>query len=759
MQRRPPRLDIRHLGILISLPIALTAGDWAMSDSGSDRRTAPGTGAPSTRATSVGTPSPALFQAAGDIVVRVETSGIFALQGETVSLSIGLALANASAPAAAYSVAVNWSPAELAFVNVTAGNFSTGLGSFTPDLTDTFTGYVEVTANEPTGVKDGAFTLYNVNLTVDEAVARGSVLDVFVNVFQLDGPSGENLLPEMRLGTGMGQICLANYVFGDVTQNGAVTAGDVVQILRSLVGLPLSAGVDLGLADVTGDGLATTSDAVEILRGIVGLAVPAGSQFGKAAVSGCPTPSPSAATSLITATPTTIMADGISTSEITVTVLDDFGNDLVFGGDAVALSTTAGTLSPVTDNGTGTYTATLTSLTVATTATVTGTVNGSPMADTEVVTFAVNHLSFTLLPTTATAGIAIAPAIEVSIFDEFGVIDPTATEPVTITIGANPGGGTLSGTTTVSAVGGMATFADLSIDKAGSGYTLDATAPVIQGTASATFDITTGPAAKLAFTVEPSNTQAGNTILPAVEVSVQDAFGNLVSTATDPVTLAIDINAGGGTLSGTNIVSAVGGVATFGNLSIDKTGSGYTLSASATGLTGATSSAFDIMPAAITGRLETAAPDNGLAVDGSGIFVDLTATSGNLVVTEIGMVSSASAGTPIRLRVWRRVGTYVGFDDASIGWSVVDQVDATSAGTTNPTTFILNNPINLTQGQVTGFLFEGEIGGVRYTGIGVSTPQTTWTDVNLTLFSDRSRTAPFGGDVFTPRNFSGYIQY
>ena len=92
---------------------------------------------------------------------------------------------------------------------------------------------------------------------------------------------------------------------------------------------------------------------MEILRGIVGLAVP----------------------------------DGISTSEITVTLLDDFGNDLVFGGDAVALSTTAGTLSPVTDNGTGTYTATLTSAIAAATATITGTVNGSPIADTEVVTF------------------------------------------------------------------------------------------------------------------------------------------------------------------------------------------------------------------------------------------------------------------------------------------------------------------------------------------------------------------------------------
>jgi hypothetical protein len=44
-----------------------------------------------------------------------------------------------------------------------------------------------------------------------------------------------------------------------------------------------------------------------------------------------------------------------------------------------------------------------------------------------------------------------------------------------IAIGANPVGGTLSGTTTVAAVAGTATFANLSIDKAGAGYTLAAT--------------------------------------------------------------------------------------------------------------------------------------------------------------------------------------------------------------------------------------------------------------------------------------------
>lgn len=159
-------------------------------------------------------------------------------------------------------------------------------------------------------------------------------------------------------------------------------------------------------------------------------------------------------------------------------------------------------------------------------------------------------------------------------------------------------------------------------------------------------------------------------------------------------------------------------------------------------------------------RLTTAPPNNGRSDSGAGIFVDLTADSGQITISEIGMVSSTSQGTPVRLRIWQRSGSYVGFDGTQEGWSVVDQVDATSVGNAEPTPFILNNPITLDQGQVTGFLFEGEIGGVRYTGTSGSPPQTTWNDSNLTLFSDVARGAPpFGGTRFTPRTFSGYIEY
>ncbi len=97
----------------------------------------------------------------------------------------------------------------------------------------------------------------------------------------------------------------------------------------------------------------------------------------------------SGSTSLISASPTVIQNDGASTSTITVQLKDQFGNNLVTGGDNVVLSTDNGSLSAVTDNGDGTYTATLTSSTAQVTATISGTVNSNPISDTAQVAFTI----------------------------------------------------------------------------------------------------------------------------------------------------------------------------------------------------------------------------------------------------------------------------------------------------------------------------------------------------------------------------------
>src|SRR3989454_537000 len=99
-----------------------------------------------------------------------------------------------------------------------------------------------------------------------------------------------------------------------------------------------------------------------------------------------------------------------------------------------------------------------------------------------------------------------------------------------------------------------------------------------------------GAATKLAFTGQPTNVAATQPITPAVQVAVQDAVGNRVPGATDAVTVALS----GGTLGGTVTVKAAQGIATFADLRIDRPGSGYTLLASAAGLSGATSTPFAV---------------------------------------------------------------------------------------------------------------------------------------------------------------------
>lgn len=120
------------------------------------------------------------------------------------------------------------------------------------------------------------------------------------------------------------------------------------------------------------------------------------------------------------------------------------------------------------------------------------------------------------------------------------------------------------------------------------------------GTATASFDVTCGsPAVALVFKVQPSNSRARQTIEPPVQVKAIDAQGNIVTTFTGEVTVAIGRNGGllaPGQLSGATTVNAVNGVAVFPTISIDQIGSGYTLVTSASGLSGSESRSFDIMP-------------------------------------------------------------------------------------------------------------------------------------------------------------------
>src|SRR5213592_1957152 len=218
------------------------------------------------------------------------------------------------------------------------------------------------------------------------------------------------------------------------------------------------------------------------------------------------------------------------------------------------------------------------------------------------------QLAFTTQPSNTAAGASITPAVQVTALDGQGNTATGFTGNVTVALGANPGSGTLSGTTTVAAVAGVATFPGLSINKVGTGYTLTANSASLSGTTSTPFNITAGAATQLSFSVQPSNTIAGAAITPAVQVTALDGQGNTATGFTGNVTVALGANPGSGTLSGTTTVAAVAGVATFPGVSINKVGTGYTLTASATGATGTTSAAFTIAPGAASQLVVSAQP-------------------------------------------------------------------------------------------------------------------------------------------------------
>ncbi|HEY2806263.1 MAG TPA: hypothetical protein VGI92_10450 [Gemmatimonadales bacterium] len=85
----------------------------------------------------------------------------------------------------------------------------------------------------------------------------------------------------------------------------------------------------------------------------------------------------------------------------------------------------------------------------------------------------------------------ISPAIQVTIHDAQGNVETASTDSITVRMGTNPRGATLSGTTTAAAVSGVATFSDLKIDKAGIGYTLTAAGTGFSTATSNAFNVFT----------------------------------------------------------------------------------------------------------------------------------------------------------------------------------------------------------------------------------------------------------------------------
>lgn len=103
---------------------------------------------------------------------------------------------------------------------------------------------------------------------------------------------------------------------------------------------------------------------------------------------------------------------------------------------------------------------------------------------------AATHLVFTAQPVSTPATQAMASSVIVQAEDGVGAVDTGYSAVITLSFSANPGGATLSGNFSVNAVNGVATFSNLTLDKADTGYVLVATSGSLTSANSAKFTVT-----------------------------------------------------------------------------------------------------------------------------------------------------------------------------------------------------------------------------------------------------------------------------
>jgi hypothetical protein len=268
---------------------------------------------------------------------------------------------------------------------------------------------------------------------------------------------------------------------------------------------------------------------------------------------------------------------------------------------------------------------------------------------------------------TAVAGEPFSPQPAIEMLDQFG--NRTTNDSTTILTAARSAGtGTLEGNVTATASAGIATFSNLSHPVAET-ISIAFSAPGVSAVISDNIVVGTGFASKLGFSVQPStNATAGMAWAVQPVVLIQDEHGNVL-TSDNTTLVSIAIATGTGTLAGTASATAVGGVATFTNLSYS-IAENITVQFSAAGLTQLISETIAVSPAAATRLIyitEPAVGEVGLpfpiqpvirTVDSFGNFSDvglpsslavtisITAGTGSLLGSSTGdLGASAGNGT------------------------------------------------------------------------------------------------------------------
>ncbi|MEP7096952.1 MAG: hypothetical protein ABI748_04755, partial [Dokdonella sp.] len=201
-------------------------------------------------------------------------------------------------------------------------------------------------------------------------------------------------------------------------------------------------------------------------------------------------------------------------------------------------------------------------------------------------------LAFTTQPPSSSL-VGATFSTQVSVEDASGNVVTGNTSPVTLALSGGSMGATLGGTATVNAVNGVATFANLSVDTAGSAYALHASDGSLIAATSSPFDITpntytvggsvSGLTGSVSLTLDgtgPTTTQtqafSANGSF-AFTTPLQSGSGWTVSVATQPASQTCVVTSGSGANLSAN-VTAVQVTCTTNTYSIGGSVSGLTAS-------------------------------------------------------------------------------------------------------------------------------------------------------------------------------------
>jgi hypothetical protein len=268
----------------------------------------------------------------------------------------------------------------------------------------------------------------------------------------------------------------------------------------------------------------------------------------------------------------------------TATIQDAAGNTVTTATNSITFSVSGASgsfnpASPITASG-GVATTSLTPTTIGT-ATITATASGLSGASASLTVTPGIPAKLILTPSSATRQVGVAIAYTAIVQDANG---NTVTDAVnTVTFSVAGVAGSFNPTSTVNPTGGAAT-ASLTPTTAGTGTITVSSTGLTSAAASLTVTPAVGPPAKLALV--PTNASGQTGVAIEYTVAIQDANGNAVTNATNPITFAVSGVAG--SFAPASPVNALNGIATS---SFTATSDGTaTISVSSPGLAGASTS-------------------------------------------------------------------------------------------------------------------------------------------------------------------------